>query len=159
MRMALLTAALCLMLSACEIPESKGGEGFAFEYDSVRYEIGADVSGVLTELSECNYTEQSAGCGVDESVGVYYHEAFRLEVRQWQGRKIIWRITLNSPLAQTSEGISLGDKDADVIRVYGDSCDKRGRCIIYKKEGTELCFGIRDGRVVSIAYEYIANSR
>ena len=141
------------MLVSCDTDDGNRG-GFVFEHDSVRYAVGDDVSGVLPSLSGCRYTEQSAGCGIEEVIGVYSGDCFRLEVGERAGARVILRITLTNPSAKTAEGIAIGTKSSDVIRTYGDGYTSRGRYLIYKKEESLLCFGVKDGRVVSIYYEY-----
>ena len=64
-------------------------------------------------------------------------------------------ITLKNDLVKTPEGVSIGDKRADVIAKYGDNYTSAGENIQYEAENCTLQFMFRDGRVSSV--KYVAN--
>jgi hypothetical protein len=155
---ALLLAMLCAIgFCACQKDEPKD-EPYAFVVDGVKVIPGEKASGALGALASRNPSVSAKGSclgGVDGEDVNYVYQGFRIQTfRLSEGdanEEIRW-ITFMDDSIKTEEGIAIGATVEAVKEAYGEPAETTGGTLIYRRGGTELRFGTRDGVVSGISY-------
>lgn len=131
---------------------SEGPVGYTFTYDGVQMGVDMDATEVLEELGEPKSRVVSASCAFDGNDILYDYRSFRLTTNDEQGHERIYCIELMDDMAQTEKGIKFGSTSEAITAAYGDPTTTNAGGFIYEKEGMELRFLLKDGKVTSIQY-------
>lgn len=126
--------------------------GYPMTYENVTFGIGMKVDSVLDALGEAKSRVVSASCAFGGNDIVYDYRSVKISTNDENGYEVIYCIELVDDMAQTQKGIKIGATKEAIIAAYGDPSKTVGVNLIYEKEGMELRFLLKDGKVNSIQY-------
>ena len=156
--LAALAAILCLLaLWGCE-ENTDGEEPYSFTVEGVTLTPGGKAKDVLALLAGRNpviSVGKSCLGGVDGEDVNYVYAGFHVQTfRISEGHpdeEIRW-VILDDDSVATDRGITIGSEASAVKTAYGAPTTESDSLLLYQRGGTTLRFGLREGRVVSIAF-------
>lgn len=152
---------LSLMLIGCGGNETSSQEekakGFAFEVNGTAIYMNEDTSLFLEDLGdEIEYFEAKS-CAFDGLDKTYTYAGFQLKTYPQDDHDYVSSIILTDDTVTTSEGISIGNEQSQVVEKYGQDYKDNGNAYVYTKEDSQLEFLFEDGYVSSITYKAITD--
>ncbi len=152
----LLVAILTLGLVACNgnekdaDTESADEIGFFVDCNGTKIELGKSAESALTALGEPNSRKEIGDCGGLGAQVRYDYASVTVYVLESKSGDVIDEITLKDDLAETSKGIVIGSKEADVTTAYGKPHETEGDRLKYQSGDKCLMFTIKNGQVSAI---------
>lgn len=136
-----------------EQEEVTSGTVYAFTHEGVKLVPGADFDpGVLGEASSLY---EVPSCAIEGTDNVYNYDSFEITAYDDGTGEVIYSIYFLDPNLTTDEGLAMGDDEAKVIELYGESYTEDGTARVYTGEGSQLYLIMQDGVVASIEYRMI----
>lgn len=129
-----------------------GPVGYTFTYEGTKFGVDMDAAAVVAALGEAKDRAVTESCAFGGNDIVYDYRSVKISTNDELGYERIYCIELVDDMAQTEEGIKIGS-DADAITAaYGEATTTNAGGVIYSKDGMELRFLLKDGKVTSIQY-------
>jgi len=156
---ALMAVLLCLagpQASMGAVP--KAGEadqterGYEFVYGETRIVLTEDASAALTALGKANSVFEQDSCAYQGKDRVYSYSDFELSTYSSGKKERIATVYFLNDKVQTEEGIKIGAGYDDMVKAYGRSYTEENEVYRYIKQGTELSFYMKNGKIDAIEY-------
>lgn len=147
----LLTLFALLCTTACSEPITDA-KTYTFRSGSVSVAIDSEAAGILAALGEWNNYSESPSCAFNGLDKIYAYAGFRIQTYPLNGKDYIYSVELTDDSVTTSEGIAVGSTVEQVKTAYGTPTDETATLLLYKGEGVNLQFILRDGKVTNIQY-------
>lgn len=126
--------------------------GYSFTYNNVTFGVGMDAAPVLEALGETKSRVVSASCAFGGNDIVYDYQSVKISTNDETGNEMIYCIELVDDQAQTQKNLKIGAAADAVTAAYGDATKTNAGGLIYEKDGMELRFLLKNGKVSSIQY-------
>lgn len=159
---------MVITLAACGEKESIGAstnnskasvepkEGYIFEYEGVTINIDALAEPIIAELGEPASYFEAASCAFEGLDKMYTYNSVEIDTYpDEEGKDRISGIIFKDDMVETTEGVSLFETKADMIKAYGDKYTDENGVLVYRKDGMKLCFILEEDEIVSIEYRTI----
>lgn len=130
----------------------EGPVGYTFTYDDVQMGVDMDAADVLEALGEAKSRVVSASCAFGGNDIVYDYQSVKISTNDELGYERIYCIEVVDDMAQTEKGIKIGSASDAVTAAYGEPTTTNAGGVIYEKDGMQLRFLMKDGKVTSIQY-------
>ena len=126
--------------------------GYAMKHNGVTFGVGMDAQKVVAQLGACEpvLTESCGDMGGDDYE--YAYDDFTIYANNGGGAVRIYCVQINSDMASTVEGITIGDDSETVISTCGAPTSQSDSSIIYEKDGMQQIFFLENDEIVSIQY-------
>lgn len=129
---------------------STSSKKFYINYNSVKIEVGADATKVITSLGS-NYTSQEGEvCGFDEKDIVYTYGGLEITSHKKGTSEKITKIKLLNDSVKTPEGITIGSSKDAVISAYGSKYTSSGENIRYTSGTSVLEVYLSNDKVTNL---------
>ena len=137
--------------AACgeDAPEAKS---YVFKSGNVSVAIDDEAAGILTALGEWHNYSESPSCAFNGLDKVYVYAGFRIQTYPLNGKDYIYSVELTDDSVTTPEGITIGTDSDQVKAAYGTPTEESATLLLYKGDGVNLQFILRDGKVTNIQY-------
>ena len=113
-------------------------------------ELGANADAVMSKLGEAKSSQNTGNCGGLGETTIYYYDGFSITVVDYEdGDSVIDKINLIDDRVETSKGIYIGSDKDDVTEAYGKATEEKSGALVYRNDGKETVFGIKNGMVDS----------
>lgn len=129
-----------------------GPVGYTFTYEGTKFGVDMDASTVVAALGEAKDRAVTESCAFGGNDIVYDYRSVKISTNDELGYERIYCIELVDDMAQTEEGIKIGSDAAAITAAYGEATTTNAGGVIYSKDGMELRFLLKDGKVTSIQY-------
>ena len=146
-----LTLITLLCLASCEAAPEEGTK-YEFQSGPVSVAIDAEAESVLSALGEWRNYSESPSCAFVGLDKVYVYAGFRIQTYPLEGKDYIYSVELTDDSVTTPEGITIGSGADQVKSAYGTPAEESATLLLYKGEGVNLQFILRDGKVTNIQY-------
>lgn len=121
--------------------------------DIVSVTTDIEMTDVLDDLGEPASYFESESCAFHGLDKVYTYDHYRIETYPDNDKDIISSIVFTDDIAETSEGITIGMTQEDMVNAYGTEYEEDRGMIVYTKDGKHLKFLVQDGYIQSIEYD------
>ena len=122
----------------------------SFSTDGVKLVPGKEADQSLLDKASSVYEIPS--CAFDGNDTVYGYASYEITVCNVDGKALVYSVYLLEPDVSTQEGLSLGDDEADITRVYGNGFRRDGLAYVYTDGKSELSIIAEHGAVTGIEY-------
>ncbi len=152
----ILTVALTLVFAFVGCGESKS-DSFTFKYNDTEIKLNGEVAPIVEALGEPDSYDESPSCGFPGLDKHYTYGGFEFTAypKTDDDYRVKYIKILNDTVS-TPEGITIGSSVDEVKDAYGDEGKETDGNIVYENGKKSLTFGLRDGKVVSVRYDYAA---
>lgn len=135
--------------------KTDSAKSFAFVHNNVKITPNDLVDPLITALgSDYSYYE-SPSCAYIGLDKVYVYKGFSIYTYPDENAvDHVLQVALTDDTLSTPEGLIIGDTAEKVIELYGEDYAESGGSYAYTREKTTLSIIIKDGRVISIQYNY-----
>ena len=124
-------------------------DGYEFTYNGTKIKPGEEIAKVLNALGAPDKQYETNSCAYQGMEGVYTYRSFEI----YTYNDAVIRIVLLDDLAETGEGVFIGNKRSVVEEKYGSPDKTTETSYIYEKGSTTLFFIFDADKVISIQYE------
>lgn len=131
---------------------SAGPIGYTVTYDGVQFGVDMDAAAVVEALGQAKDRAVTESCAFGGNDIVYDYQSVKISTNDENGYERIYCIELADDMAQTEEGIKIGSSADAITAAYGEATTTNAGGFIYSKDGMELRFLLKDGKVTSIQY-------
>ena len=136
---------------APEADEAK--KEYSFLAEGVELIPGTDFDPAVLPEAASLYTVPS--CAIEGTDNVYNYETFEITAYDDGTGEVIYSIYIIDPNITTPEGLALGDSQARVLELYGESYEVNGMAYDFYGSETMLSIIIQNDAVASIEYRMI----
>ncbi len=135
-----------------ENTNSTGNDPYKIVANGTEIQLGDKADGVIDDLGTIVAVNDAGNCGGRGKTTIYYYEGFDVTVVDYEdGDAIVDKINLTDDRVETSQGVYIGSDKSDVIDAYGDPTETKNGALIYRKDGKEASFIIKNEKVSSIS--------
>lgn len=134
--------------------ESTGPGKYCYEYENQKVYITQPIEEAVEILGEDYEYFEAPSCASEGVDMFYYYQNITLMANEKNDEKIVTQIYFKNDTVSTPEGIRINSSYADVVNQYGSDYTMNGTALEYSEGSTLLVIDVRDGKVVSIEYEY-----
>lgn len=131
---------------------------YSFTYEDQQIKLGESAASALKKLGKANSEKVLTNCADDDGVDkVHTYDDFDVYTTKINNKEIVNEITLKTADVKTEEGLKVGDTPAQVKKAYPGAAGAAGLYTVSLGD-TNLIIdcGLKDDKVVSITYEYVA---
>lgn len=126
--------------------------GFSFSYKGNDVAVNDDIEDVLAKLGEPDSKFEAKSCAFDGMTMFYTYQGFEIDTYEKDGKNLVATIVITSDLAETKEGVTIGDAESKLESAYGSDCTKTDNTRVYTMGDCKLTFILKDGVIISIEY-------
>lgn len=131
------------------------GEPYAFTFNNVKLIPGAAFD--ASKLPKATSTYQVPSCALEGTDNVYNYDAFELTAFNDGKGEFIYSIFFIDPNLTTPEGLALGDKLDQAIKLYGSDYVQEDTAYTFESAKTQLILILQDDSIVSIEYRMVTD--
>lgn len=131
---------------------AEGPVGYGFTYEGVEFGVGMDAASVIQALGEPKDRAVTESCAFGGNDILYDYQSVKIYTNDEDGYERIYCIELMDDMAKTRKDIKTGASQDAVTAAYGEPTTSNAGGCIYAKDGMELRFLMKDGKVTSIQY-------
>lgn len=136
-------------------PQGNNENKYYFESQGIKFAMNDKAADIIKTLGETE-TKKIPSCAHQGEDTVYYYDnyGYELETYTVDNVEYISCVWLSSDAASTPEGLSVGDSEDKIEKLYGK---KQGEsaAYIYDDGNTMLTITVKDGAVASIQYSAV----
>ncbi len=147
------TAPQTAMGAAAKANNAKQAErGYEFVYGETRIVLAEDALAVLKALGKADSVFEQDSCAYQGKDRVYSYADFELSTCPSGKKEQIASVYFLNDKVQTEEGIRIGSAYDEMVKAYGRNYTEENEVYRYVKQGTELSFYMKDGKVDAVEY-------
>lgn len=125
---------------------------FVFKKGDASVNVNMEINEALSLLGDPDSTFEAKSCAFDGMTMFYTYQGFEIDTYEKGGQDYIATIVITSDLAETAEGITIGDDVSKLDEAYGTDYTGSDNTRVYVKGDSQLTFITKDGVIISIEY-------
>ena len=134
-------------------PQVTKSNGYTFSFGDVDVIVDADAAEYVAKLGEPASYYETPSCAFDNLDKFYTYHGFEIDTYYSNGKDLVLGVVLLDDTVSTKEGLSIGDAQDKVSKVYGEPTESTDNSATYKKDNMKLVFIFKDGAVAAIEYK------
>lgn len=131
-----------------------GTLAFSCTMNGTEIKIDAECDPIIAALGEPKETFEAPSCAFDGTSYTYTYDGFTVETYPDNGVNRVYAVTLTDNTRKTAEGAAVGMTADEIKNICGAPVVESDAFLVYKGEGVDLQFFLKDGAVYSIVYTY-----
>lgn len=129
-------------------------ETYYYEYEDQKIYIAQKIEEATAALGDNYEYFEAPSCAAQGIDMFYYYQNLTVRANEIEGEKVVTEISFKNDTVATPEGIRITSSYADVVGKYGNDYKTNGTALEYMEGNTLLVIDMKDGKVVSVIYQY-----